>query len=105
MINTFNILTIVHKDIIEKIKREEEQKILRKFRYLYLIFFIFACMLIIWTGFPGFLFFVFFPFVIVFNPLFENYKSGFILIKFKEFYLIFLFTCIFSIIIFMFFIL
>ncbi len=99
MMKSLNILTIVHENVIEKIKREEELKILKKFRHIYLAYFIFTCILLLWTRFPGFFLILFFPFAIAFNPLFGNYEKGFILLKFKEFYLMFLFSCLFSILI------
>lgn len=101
MKNALNILTIIHKDMIEKVVREEDKKYLKRFFYIYLIFFIFSCILLLWTFYPFFCFFVFLPFLIAFNPIFENYKIGLKLIKFKEFHLLFIFSCVFSIFIFL----
>ncbi|MCQ2977833.1 MAG: hypothetical protein MJ232_07460, partial [archaeon] len=99
-----NILTIVHKSSIEKVKEEDLKKGLEKikgFIYLYLVFFIFSCIFLFWTKWPPCLFFMFLPFVGVFSPVGKKFKEGFVLIRFKEFYFLLLFSCIFSIFVFM----
>ena len=104
IISVLDILGIIHKGVVIKPNKEElkkELEVLKSFRYLYLIFFIFGCVITFWTNCPPCLVFIFLPFVGVFSPVAKRFKDGFILIKYKEFYLLLLFSCIFSIFVFM----
>lgn len=96
-----NFLNIIPENCVEKIKTDEDLRILKGFRYSYLLFFIISCFVIFWTKSLIYLCFLFLPFIYVFGPIKDMYGKGFVLIRFKEFYFLFLLSCIFSIFVFM----
>lgn len=99
MKNTLNILVVLNKDRFNNAFRKKNMKYLKRFFYFYLIIFIFTCILILWYSFPGFFLILFVPFIGTTYTPYEYFKIEF-LIKFVEFHLLFIFTCLFTILVF-----
>lgn len=94
MISYLYILSVIHKETIENLKKENEKKVLKRFLILHFFIFIFACVLTLSTGIFGFMSIIFIPYIYIFSP-----KAGFvqrvgIVVNYKEFYLSILFSCI-----------
>lgn len=95
----FNILTVIDKEYLLNIKKKDEEKVIKRFFIGYSLFFIFSCLSFLFTNFPGFLIFLFFPhfwILCVFIRCGPEYaKWTYILFENKYFKLSIIFTIIF----------
>ena len=100
MISYFNILTIMHKETIEKFKKEQERKTLKRFLKVHFFIFFLSFVFVLLTGYFGFISIIFIPYVYIFSPKGGFVQKASVVVNYKEFYISILFSCIFTVLLF-----
>jgi hypothetical protein len=96
MFNFLIISTVIDKEYLNRIKKDHEIKLVKKFFIFYLLFFFVSCLLVMFTKYKPFLFLIFFPYMRVFSPHFDTFeKESIFLIKNKYVQLSLVFSIIF----------
>ena len=76
MFNFLIISTVIDKEYLNRIKKDHEIKLVKKFFIFYLLFFFVSCLLVMFTKYKPFLFLIFFPYMRVFSPHFYTFKNN-----------------------------